>query len=497
MSDVVLIFPATGLDVKNFTFSLPLSVLTVASQLTGEFSVRIIDQRGDRQWEQTLIEELADSPLCVGVSAMTGHQILHGLRASAVVKRQAPHVPVVWGGMHVTTMPQQSILHPLIDVVVVGDGEMVFRNLLRALAGKKPLGGVEGIYWKDGGDIRANAPAAPPALDETLELAYDLLDMERYVSPGEYAFPGIRRALPFIASRGCPHRCTFCSQPTLTRVYRKMSPELAVQRVYSMVQRFNLDLVMFYDDEFFADTAWAMRMAELIGGRFRWYTQARANDLLRVDLAALERLGLHTVCPGLESGSPRILKLIKKDETVEQYRQANNLLAQTGIRVIYGMMMGFPFETREDLYQTLDLSMELLERNPNAYLHSLSLFTPLPGTELSEQSRQWGYEPPTDLEGWANATKYSLHAPWQHEQAKMYMNLAYTSWFVGPRARTAFAAAKWIPGIFFRLYDRIIRRRWRRRSFGNTLDVRLLRLAHRWLLNPSLSSGNPGKATAG
>lgn len=213
---------------------------------------------------------------------------------------------------------------------------------------------------------------------------------------------------------------------------------------------------------------------------------ARANDLLRVDLKKLEQCGLHAVCPGLESGSDRILKFVKKDETVEQYREANRRLAKTGIRVIFGMMMGFPTETDQELYETLDLTMELLKENPNAFLHSLSLFTPLPGTELTEQSRQWGYELPTDLEGWIGATRYSLNTPWQKERSAMYLNLAYTSWFVGPRAKTAFAAIRWVPRICFDLYSRLIHRRWRRRSFRHTWDVRLLRFAHEKLVNPAL-----------
>src|SRR3989338_1406265 len=109
MSDVVLFYPRTGLDVKKVSIGLPLSLLTIASEIVGEFSIKIIDQRVHKNWEQDLINELKTKPLCVGITAMTGHQIFHGLEVCRTVKEYSEDVSTVWGGIHVTLTPAESM----------------------------------------------------------------------------------------------------------------------------------------------------------------------------------------------------------------------------------------------------------------------------------------------------------------------------------------------------------------------------------------------------
>ena len=177
-------------------------------------------------------------------------------------------------------------------------------------------------------------------------------------------------------------------------------------------------MILFYDEEFFVNAKWATRVAELINGEFKWWTQTRANDLLRVDLKKMERCGLYVTAPGLESGSDRILKFIKKKESVKEYLEANRRLSETGILAMYNLMMGFPGETKEELYETVDFAMKLIKENPRAYIHPLSLFTPLPGTELTEQSKQWGYQEPQNLESWIETSRHNFVTPWLKKDRK-------------------------------------------------------------------------------
>ncbi len=487
MSDVVLFYPRTGLDVKKVSVGLPLPLLTIASELHEDFSIKIIDQRVDPHWEQTLIRELKTGPLCFGVTAMTGHQIYHGLNACRIVRENSEGVKTVWGGMHVTLTPDESIKHPLVDIVVKGDGEWVFRDLVRTLAAGKPLDDVGGLYWKKDGEVRVNSCGLSVVLDETKPYPFHLVNIEDYVEPGEYLYPGIKRVLPFMGSRGCPFKCTFCSEPVLTKVYKMMKPELVHERTAYMADKFNLDMILFYDEEFFVNTKWANKIGELINGKFKWWTQTRANDLLRQDLPKLEKCGLYAIAPGLESGSDRILKFIKKEETVKEYREANHRLAQTGIQVTYNMMMGFPTETLEELYETIDFTMELMRENPNAYVNSLSPFTPLPGTELTEQSKQYGFVKPTSLEGWIETSRHNLKTPWLDKNIEMYRSLSYTSKFIGRRAQMALQQYWWIPKFIFKLYSALIQRRYRKRIFKETWDVKVIRYVHEHVVNPVLN----------
>ena len=254
-----------------------------------------------------------------------------------------------------------------------------------------------------------------------------------------------------------------------------------------MAKTFKLDMVLFYDEEFFVNGKWATRVAERINNEFKWWTQTRANDLLRVDLQKLEQCGLYVTTPGLESGSDRVLQFIKKNETVKEYREVNRLLAKTGIHAMYNFMMGFPTETREELYETIDLAMEILRDNPKAYLHSLSLFTALPGTELLAQSKQWGYSPSEELETWIETSRHNFVTPWLKDNLETYLNLAYTSKFVGPRAKMMGQSYWWLPAFIFDIYSWMIQRRWKKRQFKNTWDVKILQFLHKTLVNPVLT----------
>ena len=138
MSDIILCYPKTGFDVKLFR-SLPLSVLTVAAGLVEDFEVKIIDQRVENNWKGKLKKELDDSPTCVGISTMTGSQIGYGLQMSKFIRENNEGVKIVWGGPHPTLLPLQTLENELVDIVVVGEGDSVFRDISIALDQGKSL----------------------------------------------------------------------------------------------------------------------------------------------------------------------------------------------------------------------------------------------------------------------------------------------------------------------------------------------------------------------
>ncbi len=307
------------------------------------------------------------------------------------------------------------------------------------------------------------------------------MDVEDYVSPSQHLYPGIRRMLPFQGSRGCPFKCTFCSEPVLTRAYgfRLMKPELLVERTMAMVREHRLDHVAFYDEEFFVNRAWANEVAERIGGRYTWWAQTRANDLLHLDLKRMERCGLRILAPGLESGSPRLLTWMKKEETVEEYLEANRRLSETGITPQYNLMVGFPSETPEEINETVDLALTLIRENPRTVINQFSPLTPLPGTEfLKVAVEQFGFTPPGTLEGWAGISRRRLPTPWLQRHKDTYLSLMYSSAFLHSAKRYA-RARWWAPGFLFDLYGTLVRRRWRRHRYRNTWDTRMIRLLHR------------------
>lgn len=485
MSDVVVIYPKTGLDRKGVSITLPLSILSASSGLIGEFNVTVIDQRVNENWKKELEEELISKPLCVALSSMTGTQIFYALEVSRFVKENYPEIPVVWGGMHVTLLAEQSLKHPYIDFIIKGEGEIAFRDFVRKLADKRHFETVAGLGWKNpDGSLIINPEEPPLDLNNLPPIPYHLINIEDYIAPTQYMYPGVKRLLPFQGSRGCPFKCAFCSEPALTKIYRMMKPELFYEETMKLVRCFNLNHIVFYDEEFFANARWAAKIAELINGQYTWNIQSRANDMLKVDLKKMERCGMLVVAPGLESGSNRVLKWIKKLETTSQYLEANRRLAETSVFLQYNFMMGFPGETKEELTETVDLALQLMKDNPRAVVNQFSPFTPLPGTELLNISvKEFGFKMPRTLESWIGISRRRFPTPWMQKNLEFFQALMYSSFFVSigkhnPADR--FAKTPWYaPSFLFNLYARLIKRRWKKHNFKITWDIKWLRRNHR------------------
>ncbi|MGH7564314.1 MAG: B12-binding domain-containing radical SAM protein [Gemmatimonadota bacterium] len=155
---VVLFNPAPRSGFQAYRrVELPLSVLCPATPLDRQgYRVTIVDQFANPRWEREFRDALAERPICLGVTCMTGPQILRAIEASLAAKERYPDLPVVWGGIHASLLPEQTLRHPAIDVVVVGEGEASFADLVKAFQAGTPLSDVAGIVYKEeDGRIRA------------------------------------------------------------------------------------------------------------------------------------------------------------------------------------------------------------------------------------------------------------------------------------------------------------------------------------------------------
>ncbi len=424
---VVLFFPNTGFDVVGVSVDLPLAILYLASYLRDEFDVVLIDQRVEPDWRERLSEELTSAPLCFGVSSMTCPQILYGLEASALAKKLSPETKIVWGGVHPTLMAKETLTNALVDVVVRDEGEVPLLELCRALA-KDPGADLRKVpslsFVKDGRCVETPPPSDGLTLDQMPRLPYELLaaGVPIYIgSQGRFEDPDAK-SLIMLTSRGCPYRCTFCTMPGMpsSRTWNVEDSAVTVRRVGELVDAYGIDAVAFHDEEFAIDPRRVRTLAEAFksefGGRdrFRWWIQARMDSLLRLKdhLPLLVESGLESLQPGIESGSNRILGLIKKKETVALYLEANRALGEVDLRPLYNFMLGFPTETLDEMKATLNLAVRLLEENPKAMVSGVYVAVPYPGTELYDEALKHGFEPPRTLEEWAEFNRQQLLTPW-------------------------------------------------------------------------------------
>ena len=440
--DVILIYPKTGIDI-GATIGPPHSLLSIAAPVQqAGYNVKIIDQRTDADWKTHLADYLGRNPICVGISSMTGTQIYFGIEAAKIVRKLTNgKIPIVWGGPHPSTIPEQTLQSEYADVVCIGEGDETLKELVDVLAKEGPLSGIKGIAFKDGGKIITN-PSRPLIDVETLlPVPWELIDVEKYIHKDFYIKKSTRSLDIGQTSRGCPFQCGFCSSATLRqRKWRAMSVEKSLKNIIEPVKRFNLNAVWIRDDEFYIDSERSHKICEGIvksGLKIKWYTSGTRVDTFNrftdEQIEMLKASGADTLKFGAESGSNRILALMQKGIRWEDTVKANLKAKKHGITPAFSLIIGFPTETFDEINKTIDLFIRLKKDNPKAQFEVLGSFTALPGTPLYDLALKMGLKPPQTLEGWSDwlCDEYDLKGdkiPWfSYSERKKIGNLAYMS----------------------------------------------------------------------
>ena len=440
--DVILIYPKTGIDI-GATIGPPHSLLSIAAPVQqAGYNVKIIDQRTDADWKTHLADYLGRNPICVGISSMTGTQIYFGIEAAKIVRKLTNgKIPIVWGGPHPSTIPEQTLQSEYADVVCIGEGDETLKELVDVLAKEGSLSGIKGIAFKDGGKIITN-PSRPLIDVETLlPVPWELIDVEKYIHKDFYIKKSARSLDIGQTSRGCPFQCGFCSSATLRqRKWRAMSVEKSLKNIIEPVKRFNLNAVWIRDDEFYIDSERSHKICEGIvksGLKIKWYTSGTRVDTFNrftdEQIEMLKASGADTLKFGAESGSNRILALMQKGIRWEDTVKANLKAKKHGITPAFSLIIGFPTETFDEINKTIDLFIRLKKDNPKAQFEVLGSFTALPGTPLYDLALKMGLKPPQTLEGWSDwlCDEYDLKGdkiPWfSYSERKKIGNLAYMS----------------------------------------------------------------------
>ncbi|OGV58789.1 MAG: hypothetical protein A2X49_15395 [Lentisphaerae bacterium GWF2_52_8] len=342
--------------------------------------------------------------LALGISAMTGYQIHESLKVCEIARSTSKEMPIIWGGIHPTILPEQTVAHPFVDIAIRGEGEQTLLEVLRHFRGdgSSSLADIKGISYKTpDGKILSTPERELIDLDSIEPLRYDLLSSSGYSNTNNY--------FPYIASRGCPFRCTFCYNRGLNSTWRHRSAENVVNDLKIVNAKYGLKRsVHMLDDNFFTNKKFACTVADLKLKNnldFEWNGSSTIKAFLRYNSEELElfkKAGLKFVRFGAESGSPKIIKQIRKNFTLEDTYQLLEKCKQHEIMAVFSFMTGFPDETDEDRRQTFDL-IDSLRSKFGSYFSVKTLWrlVPYPGTDVMAEALARGYPSPSTLEGWA------------------------------------------------------------------------------------------------
>lgn len=374
---------------------MPLGLAYLAAQLRqGGHEVAIQNRLADQLRGRLTLPALDDltrgllrryAPDIIGISGVTSSygEIAALVRLS---REELPEATIVLGGPHASAAPRPTLDRlPEADALFVGEAEMT----LAGLADGEPPSSLPGVLWRDaGGAIHDNAWQPPDWDLDALPLpARDLLPVDWYVRHSRGGLRGsYQRNLSLLSSRGCRYRCAFCSEPAYTvRGVRAHSPQYTVAEAEALLDRYPVPVLAFMDEMFTSLRDRALELADLwcqhgLHERVRFAVQARSDALDRELVTALKRAGCYHVELGVESGSDRILQVMRKGLTVAQSRETAGLLRTAGIRFQANIVLGTPGETEEELRASLALVEEL---QPDAT--SIVALLPLPGTAFVQQ----------------------------------------------------------------------------------------------------------------
>ncbi|MBI4350654.1 MAG: B12-binding domain-containing radical SAM protein [Elusimicrobia bacterium] len=410
----------------------PLGLIYVATPLLRKgYTVKLIDQGTAIDWQEELRANLGPETICAGVSVMTGSSITAGLEFSEFLKKNSK-VPVVWGGIHPSLLPGQTLLDPRVDAVVVGEGEKKFADLVECYKTGGSPDRVRGIGFKKDGAPVFTPDASPLVMDELPVPDFGLVDIEYYIREAGENYGG-RRCLDLNVDRGCPYRCAFCYNIKFNeRKWRAMSAGRILEIIEALKARYRLGAINFVSDNFFVDKKRAEAVCRGLVDRgldLKWHSDIRIDTFLQYDDAGLELIkksGCDNLTFGVESGSDPVLKKIDKDITVAQVLQAHKRVAAAGFKANYHFMLGFPEETREDILETVRIAAILTE-DPDTNVYGPSMYIPYPGAPLFDKCVKLGFAPPARLEDWgAFDWEETSKLPWFTGEDKSFMNEVQT-----------------------------------------------------------------------
>lgn len=370
---------------------LPVSLVYLAGYLEQQgYPVRIFDGQIETMSESTIKAVLTEfKPDVVGVTCMTP-MVVETHLVAACVKAFRKDLPVVVGGIHASVMPDDVLTDGNIDVIVRGEGEITFHELIEAFRSGAELGSIAGLTYRSGDQI-VSTPNRPLLEDlDSLPLpARHLVNYEGYHQVPDAVFAKPLREI--LTSRGCPFQCIFCSARLMSGFkYRYHSPGRVLEEVDLLVNQYGARQIAVLDDNFVVER---QRTIDICEGLMRrglhkrlvWTTAARADQVDLELLKLMKRAGFVLVSFGVETGTARLLKMIQKSETMEQIRQAVDWSHQAGLKVRGTLILGLPTETVADSRATIEWAKAL-----NLDFAKFSLATPYPGTVLYDLALKQG-----------------------------------------------------------------------------------------------------------
>lgn len=375
---MLLINPASeqfgGILSRYVPVGIPVPVGTLAAWMMkhGHTVAVADDELGkiDEAKVRDLVKDLP-KPYVIGLSVLAA-QSARAYQINRMLKRMYPDCITIAGGIHVTAVPEEPLRNG-IDFVIRGEGEVPLLRLYEAIREGKSWKNINSLsFLKPDGTFWSN-PDGPliENLDDIPIFPYELFKHPKY----DYGFT--------TSSRGCPYKCSYCSQRLMTGLtYRFKSPERMVQELSILINDYNQKHIVFYDDNFAFKKRRVVELADAIRNaglhtKCGFFVQTRADNFYEDIIPDMKRANFTGVGFGMETGVERLAQVTVKGQTVETHKKSIALARKHGIDVSVFMIFGLPTETHEDRMASYRLVKEL-----GIKFTKFNNLIPYPGTKL-------------------------------------------------------------------------------------------------------------------
>jgi anaerobic magnesium-protoporphyrin IX monomethyl ester cyclase len=370
-----------------------LQLAAYAEREVNDVDIKVLDCNAQKiDWKNMEAEIAKFQPDVVASSALATCNTYLAARTLETAKKWSPSVLTVAGGQHFTSTAQESIeAFPEIDIIVRGEGEQTLAELLNKKSMNSQYSSINGISFKHNSKIRHNPPR--PFIKNLDDLPYpgyhfvkDLVHKYHFS-----AMAGMKAPYSLIeGSRGCPHRCTYCSQWShWMGTWRKKSPKRVADEMEYCYDNYGSRFIWLTDDNFgFGNRA--HQLANKISKKdfaddLMWFTQARCDDVVKHEdaLPKLRKAGLQWVLLGVESASPSTLETFKKSISPEDAEKAVKILQKNDIFAQAMFIIGEREDSAESIKELRDFANKL---DPDFAI--FAILTPFPGTDLYGKARE-------------------------------------------------------------------------------------------------------------
>ncbi|MDD5761340.1 MAG: radical SAM protein [bacterium] len=427
----------------------------------------VVDALRDGLGEEALVSRLAGlKPDLVGVLLFSKDlRIVRSLLRA--VRAAVPGTKTCIGGPHPSAVPSETMEYfgETLDFAFAGEAEtglpMLMDRLRDGKAGGLPE--VPGLIRRTGGGVLVNPRVFKEDLD-ALAVAWDLIPPDSYPRAPHGAYYRQFPVAPVVTSRGCPFQSTFCAAECVSgRKVRRRSVENVVSEIEMLRDRYGVREIHIEDDNFTGKKEYVLAFCEALRRRvpgISWTCPngVRVDTLDREMLAAMKASGLYFLSIGVESGSDRILKAMKKYLTVARIEEKVRIVREAGIDVSGFFMLGFPGETPAEMEETIRLALRL----PLARA-SFANFQPFPGCEEFARLRDLG-ELPVDWESFEPTLQSTTYAPSGTTTEALRALRKRALWRFYGRPKVAWGMLRGIRSLEHA--GRVLRRGWRWLTIG-------------------------------